>query len=108
VYHADYWREVAQRGWTGEPGAPGSCSLPAGNHADFATQVTREQLAGKDDIGGKAVWVWSVAPGPHDYGDCMHMAYMGASVCGIGTGGVVRGPPKKNNRRRGGVEVISI
>jgi hypothetical protein len=89
VYNADYWREVAQRGWTGEPGAPGSCSLPRGSHPDFAAQVTREQLAGKDDIGGRTVWVWNTAPGAHDYGDCMHMAYMGAAVAGIGTGGQV-------------------
>jgi hypothetical protein len=51
--------------------------------------VTREQLAGKDDVGGRTVWVWNTAPGPHDYGDCMHMAYMGAAVQGIGTGGQV-------------------
>jgi hypothetical protein len=99
VYNADYWREVAQRGWTGEPGAPGSCSLPRGTHADFAAQVTREQLAGKDEIGGRTVWVWNTAPGPHDYGDCMHMAYMGAAVAGIGTGGQVVVAKRANQRR---------
>jgi hypothetical protein len=98
VYHADYWREIAQRGWTGAPGAPGSCSLPRGQHADFAAQVTREQLAGKDDVGGRTVWVWNTAPGPHDYGDCMHMAYMGAAVAGIGTGGQVVRQQRVNRR----------
>ena len=94
------WREVAQRGWTGEPGAPGSCSLPAGNHADFATQVTREQLAGKDDIGGKQVWVWNTAPGPHDYGDCMQMVYMAAASVGIGTGGMKPQPRRYVETRK--------
>jgi hypothetical protein len=108
VYNADFWREVAQRGWTGEPGAPGSCSLPRGNHADFTAQVCREQLAGKDDIGGRAVWVWNTAPGPHDYGDCMHMAYMGASVAGIGTGGQGNAPQVQRRRRPGGVTVIPL
>jgi len=100
VYNADYWREVAQRGWTGEPGAPGSCSLPAGHHADFAAQVTREQLAGKDEIGGHTVWVWNTAPGPHDYGDCMHMAYMVAAWGGIGTGGSVAVTARKKYSQR--------
>jgi len=89
IYNSDYWREMAQRGWTGEPGAPGTCSLCKGNHSEFATQICREQLRGKDEIGGRTVWVWDAAPGPHDYGDCMHMAYMGAAMGGIGTGAVV-------------------
>jgi len=103
VYNADYWREVAQRGWTGAPGAPGSCSLPRGSHPDFAAQVTREQLSGKDDIGGRMVWVWNTAPGPHDYGDCMHMAYMGASISGIGTGAITQ-PRRYIEQRRCKVE----
>jgi len=106
IYNADYWREVAQRGWTGEPGAPGSCSLPRGSHADFAAQVTREQLAGKDDVGGRTVWVWNTAPGPHDYGDCMHMAYMGAAVAGIGTGGFQ--PARREVRRRPKINMVQL
>jgi len=108
IYNADYWREIYQRGFTGEPGAPGSCSLPAGNHSDFAAQLCREQLAGKDDIGGRMVWVWNTAPGPHDYGDCMHMAYMGAAVAGIGTGGQVVRPANRQRRRPSGVTVIPL
>jgi hypothetical protein len=87
IYNADYWREIAQRGWMGAPGAPGACSLPAGRHHDFADQICREQLAGKDEIGGRMVWVWNTAPGPHDYGDCMQMAYMAASQGGITSAG---------------------
>jgi len=100
IIHADYWREIAQRGWTGDPGAPGSCSLPKGNHGDFALQVTREQLAGKDDVGGRTVWVWNTQPGPHDYGDCMHMAYVAAAIQGIGTGGESQRKPAAQPRKR--------
>jgi hypothetical protein len=100
IYLADYWREVAQKGWLAAQGSPGSCSLPRGNHADFAAQVTREQLAGKDDIGGRTIWVWNTAPGPHDFGDCMHMAFMGAAINGIGTGGVAARPRRYMETRK--------
>jgi hypothetical protein len=96
LYNADYWREIAQKGWIGSPGAPGSCSLPAGNHAEFAAQVTREQLTGKDDVGGRTVWIWDSAPGPHDFGDCMHMAFVMAAASGIGTAGQQAAAPKKS------------
>jgi hypothetical protein len=92
IYQADYWREVAQKGWIASPGSPGSCSLPQGRHEDFAIQVTREQLSGKEEVGGRMVWVWDTAPGPHDYGDCMQMAYMAASFRGIGS--IERTDPK--------------
>jgi hypothetical protein len=100
IFNADYWREIAQRGWTGEPGAPGSCSLMAGRHGDFATQICREQLAGKDEVGGRTVWVWDTAPGPHDYGDCMTIAYMGAAMLGIGTAGQRVAQPRRREQRR--------
>jgi hypothetical protein len=87
AWNADYWKEAAQKGWTGSSGAPGSCSLPKGNHGEFAEQICREQLAGKGDVGGATVWNWKTAPGSHDYGDAMAMAYMGAAWGGIGTGG---------------------
>jgi hypothetical protein len=98
IANADYWREIAQRGWTGSPGSPGSCSLPSGRHDDFSIQVSREQLAGKSEVGGRTVWVWNTAPGPHDYGDCMTMAYMGAAMNGIGTGGQTK--PKSDGKAR--------
>jgi hypothetical protein len=87
AWNADYWREVAQKAWTGSVGAPGSCSLPVGRHRDFAEQICREQLAGKGEVGGQMVWTWHTQPGRHDYGDCMAMAYMAAAWGGIGTGG---------------------
>jgi hypothetical protein len=96
IYNADYWREVSQRGWTGEPGAPGSCSLPRGTHADFAYQCTREPLEKKGPgLRGNLEWAYHKTNEVHDYGDCMHMAYMGAAVSGIGTGGQVVAMPAR-------------
>jgi len=95
AWHADYWREQAQKAWTGSAGAPGSCSLPAGHHTEFGEQICREQLAGKGEIGGAMQWVWHTQPGRHDYGDCMAMVFMGAAWGGIGTGGGETRRPRK-------------
>jgi hypothetical protein len=108
AWNADYWREAAQRAWTGEVGAPGSCSLPKGWHNEFAEQICREQLQGKAEVGGQMVWVWNTQPGPHDFGDVMSMAYMGAAWAGIGTGGVQRQAQKSTRRRSRGVSVINM
>ena len=87
IVNSDYWREVAQKGWLGAVGAPGTCELPKGNHRDFAEQICREQLRGKAETGGTWVYVWDTIPGKHDYGDCMMMLYALAAMKGIGTGG---------------------
>jgi len=97
IFHADFWREVAQKGWLAEPGSPGSCSLPAGHHEELAQQICREQLSGKEEVGDRMVWVFNTAPGKHDLGDCMTMAYMAASTKGYGTGGAV---PSSSRRKK--------
>lgn len=90
LWHADYWREIMQRGWTGSPGAPGSISLPAGHHKEFAEQICREQLTLKQvDSAGGVVWNWHTAPGAHDYGDVMAQTFMGAAHSGVGSSGAV-------------------
>lgn len=101
AWHADYWREIAQKAWTGSVGAPGSCSLPAGRHREFAEQIAREQLAGKGEIAGVMQWVWHTQPGRHDYGDVMAMAYMGAAFGGIGSSG-----PVQKKKVSGGVFIL--
>jgi len=100
IWNADYWREQAQRGWTGTLGAPGSCDLPRGNHREFAEQICNEQLTGKVELNGRWVYDWKTT-GTHDYGDCMAMAYAMAGATGIGTGGKreTKKTKRKNKRR---------
>jgi hypothetical protein len=68
-----------------------------GHHRELADQICREQLRGKEEIGGRMVWVWDTAPGKHDYGDSMAMGYMGAAMLGIGTGGA--GPVQRTRKK---------
>ena len=107
AYNADYWREISQRGWLGSVGAPGTCSIYAGHHRDFAEQCSREKLVEK--LEGKAgmYWRWNSAPGKHDYGDALTMAYVAAAWQGIGTSG----PPKRRRykeRRKAKVPIVTI
>ena len=101
IFNADYWRETMQRAWRAAAGAPGSIDLPAGDHREFRDQHCREQLAGRAEVGGRVVYVWDTAPGDHDYSDCSTMAFAGAAICGIGTGGAtVRARPNRVPRRK--------
>jgi hypothetical protein len=90
AWQSDYWHEVSQRGWLGSIGAPGACSLFAGQHREFAEHVCRQRLAEKLDGRLGVVWRWTYSPGRNDWGDAMAMAYMGAAWHGIGTGGPMR------------------
>jgi hypothetical protein len=92
--HKDYWLEVSQRAWLGEIGSPGSLSLFAGHHGEFAAQVARYKLMGKGNVGGEMQWNWHTAPGPHDYADVVAQAYAAAAWQGIGTGGQQVKPKK--------------
>jgi hypothetical protein len=88
VWHASYWKELAQRAWLGSVGNAGSVNLPKANavkqHEGFAKQICRESLSGKGEVGGKMIWTWNTQPGEHDYGDVMAQAYAGASWMGYG------------------------
>lgn len=86
IYHSDYWKEVAQRAWTCEIGAPGGATLPTGQHFEFGAECANERLLDKAELSGRVVWDYQVI-GRHDYGDAWYMAYVGASLCGVGTGG---------------------
>ncbi len=93
VWNADYWKEIMQRAWMGEIGAPGSCSLFRGNHGEFARQVCGEKLMGKGEIGGQMFWNFVTVPGRHDFLDAMAQGYAAAAYDGTGTGGFTRRRP---------------
>lgn len=89
-FDADFYREVAHLAWLGTIGAPGSCSLFAGRHDEWAAQICAEKLNGKAEIAGRMVYNWTQTPNaPHDAGDVHTMFYALAGWNGIGTGGTV-------------------
>jgi len=98
-YCSDFWREIAQKSWLGPLGAPGSCSLPAGQHREIAEQICREPLKWKEETPLGLRWEYITMPGAHDFGDVMHMAYLGADYQGMGTGGVMVAVPRKTYQR---------
>jgi len=85
AWHSDYWHEVSQRAWLGSLGAPGSISLFAGHHREFAEQVTAQRLVEKVEGKTGAMWRWVQVPGRNDWGDALAMCYVGAAVHGLGT-----------------------
>jgi hypothetical protein len=87
VVHVDYWREIMQLAFATSPGAPGSCSLPAGNHTDFVDQILSEPLLEKKAGALGMEWLYTRRPGRNDLSDAMVMAYAAAAWGGIGTGG---------------------
>ena len=101
AWNADYWREIAQKAWTGALGAPGSLSICEGSHNEFAEQICRERLIDKAEMGGEMRWEWHTQPGPHDYGDTVAMAYIGAAIAGIGTGIQAQASPAAQKKKRG-------
>jgi hypothetical protein len=106
VVHADYWREVMQLAFATSPGAPGSCSLPAGEHGDFVDQILSEPLIDKKPGPLGMEWLFTRRPGRNDLSDAMVMAYAAAAYGGIGTGGQVARPQRR--RRATGVTVIPM
>jgi hypothetical protein len=110
IWNVDYWKEIMQKGWLGATGAPGAIDLYAGRHSDFAQQVCNETLAGKVELNGMWIYDWKTRVGqPHDYGDCMAMAFAMAGMQGIGTGGASRVKTAAEKIHAGGLreEVIN-
>jgi len=100
AWQSDHWHEVSQRAWLGSIGAPGACSLFAGHHREFSEHVAAQRLAEKLEGKMGTVWRWLRQPGRNDWGDALAMAYMGAAVAGIGTGGRAAPRPRYVEVRR--------
>ena len=89
AWNADEHKERAQRAWLAEPGAAGGLSLFDGNanHYAFAAQVANEKLVGKvkvrDKWGGESYGYKWRTRNPHDYGDCLAMAFALAGHSGL-------------------------
>lgn len=85
-FDADLFKEMVQKAFLSEAGAPGSCTLYSGNnteHSDFAIQVCNEKLLYvKHTQDGKNHYYWRSSD-PHDYLDCMSMCFAVASSQGL-------------------------
>jgi hypothetical protein len=101
MWNADFWREVSQRAWLGDVGAPGSISLCSGQHYELAAQCSAESLVKKGPgLSGLTEWIWRKPAPTHDYGDALAQAYALAAFGGIGTGGRVAAKPRYVEVRR--------
>ena len=95
AWNADEYKESAHRAWATETGAAGGLSIFDGgaNHYKFATQVANEKLVAKTrtkDRNGKEAYAYKwKTRNPHDYGDCVAMAFALAGSEGITGSGEV-------------------
>ena len=75
-FDSDHFREIVQRSFLVETGAPGSCNLYKDlplEHVEFANQVCNEQLRWKKAKGdGRIEYNWK-SKEPHDYLDSLAM-----------------------------------
>jgi hypothetical protein len=100
LWNSDHWREIMQRAWTCETGAPGGATLPRGHHREYAEHICRDKLKGKIELNGKMFFDYEKAPGRNDLGDATNMCWMLADLQGIGNGnGVVRQQQSRPQRR---------
>ena len=98
VWDADYWAEAMQRAVAADVGTPGGLSFARGDHRELYDQLLAVRLAGKADIGGRAVYRWTELPGKHDYHDALAQAYAAAAYLGVGT--LRRVAPRRRETRR--------
>lgn len=100
-FDADLYKELAQRAFMSDLGAPGSCSLyqaGPGEHTEFAMQVCNEKLLFvRHSQNGKNYYNWKTQE-PHDFLDCMSMCFAVAASQGVsGQNGIA---PAASGRRR--------
>ena len=87
-FDSDHFREIVQRSFLVETGAPGSCNLYKDlplEHVEFANQVCNEQLRWKKTKGdGRIEYNWR-SKEPHDYLDTLAMLRAIAEHEGLST-----------------------
>ncbi len=106
MFCACYWREVMQRAFLSDPGAPGGCTLyhqpDPRRHMPFAEHVVAEKMRGKykTDMGWR--WEWHAAPGAvWDWGDALTGCWVAAALQGLTTaGGQAPRPTRKPKQKR--------
>jgi len=86
LWNADAWREIMQRAWTCETGAPGGATLPVGHNREYCEHICREKLKGKIELNGRMIYDFEKSPGMNDFADATNMCYVMADVCGLGSG----------------------
>jgi len=109
AFNADAIREIMQKAWLGEIGAPGGATLYKSDphqHTTFADHLTAEKLRQKYQTDAGMRWEWAHEPGSHwDWGDAMSMAYVGAASAGLNTQGVYQVKRPQAKRRVSKVEI---
>lgn len=100
IWNADYWREIAQRSFACNTGAPGGSTLPVNiDNSEFAQQMCSKKLLAKGLVGDRMIWNWSEPSGKDDYNDVLNMAFVAASfVANVGTGGFLEDTKPKRKR----------
>lgn len=88
-FDADTHKEAAQASYITPIGQPGSATLCAGSHRDYAEQMCREVLAAKGVLETRTgasvgyAYKWDTLPGKHDKLDTHAMAHAAAAYRGV-------------------------
>ncbi len=101
--NVDFWREVMQRAFLGNPGEPGGCTLHRVDHPKahlpFAEHIVAEVLTNKYETDGGPRWEWNPRPGSHwDWGDALTGCYTAAALSGLSSGGTPTAPRAVRHR----------
>jgi hypothetical protein len=103
AHNADYWREIAQRAFIADAGAPGSLTLFGGkplSHRMFAEHVCNERLIDKA-IGEKySLYKWQHLPGWNDWLDALVGCFAVAAFQGLTTTGRPSVMPQRRRVQR--------
>ena len=99
AHNADYWREVMQRAFLAEVGAPGGASLwgkHLAEHIEFSEHVAAEVLLDKAVTDRGTMWRYARKVGQlNDWGDAMTGCYVAAAWMGLRTSAKDQDMPRR-------------